>query len=120
MFEVTVFIAVSILVWFSWRLYQAKQYTKFIAWLNEDIKPKLLAVITEELTANRDEVFANNDAHIKATLYYYQQYSVRIFEAAVAREIISPSWFDNKQHKRHASHLLFVQAPFRLLKKTSE
>lgn len=114
MFEVIILLAVLFLLWLSWRLYQAKQYTKFIEWLNDGIKAQVIAHITQELKQSRDHVFENNEAHINATLYYYQQFSVRIFEAAVRREIISKAWFDNTQNKRHASHLLFVQSSFRL------
>lgn len=114
MIEIISAFAVFILLWMMWRLYQAKQYNKFIDWLNVDIKPLLLAKITEELEENRCAEFPNNECHLQAAKYFYQQYPVRIFEAAVAREIIKKEWFLSKQHKRHASHLLFIQSPYRI------
>ncbi|WOH37715.1 hypothetical protein RI844_00285 [Thalassotalea fonticola] len=114
MIEIIVFLAFAFLFWMMWRLYQAKQYNKFIDWLNAEIKPQLLAKIAQELEENRSADFPNNECHQKAAQYFYQQYPVRIFEAAVAREIITKDWFVNKQNKRHASHLLFIQSLYRI------
>ncbi|WNC69732.1 hypothetical protein RI845_06185 [Thalassotalea nanhaiensis] len=114
MTDIIVVLAISILVWMMWRLYQAKQYNKFIDWLNDEIKPQLLSKVAEELEENRSAELPNNECHQQAAYYFYQQYPVRIFEAAVAREIISQDWFLNKQNKRHASHLLFIQSAYRI------
>lgn len=114
MIEVLIFVAASILIWMTWRLYQAKQYNRFIDWLNGEIKTELIANIESELIANRCAKTPNQQEHIEAALWYYQQYPVRIFEAAIQREIIPGNWLDNKANKRHAAHLLFTQANFRL------
>ena len=114
MINIIVIFAFAFLIWLMWRLYQAKQYNKFIDWLNVDIQPKLLTQIAQELEDNRSVDFPNNEYHQQAAKYFYQQYPVRIFEAAVAREIINKDWFLNKQHKRHAAHLLFIQHPYRI------
>lgn len=114
MTDIIVALAFALLIWMMWRLYQAKQYNKFIDWLNIEIKPQLLTAIAEELEDNRCDDFPNNECHQQAAMYFYQQYPVRIFEAAVKREIISEDWFLSKKNKRHASHLLFIQATHRL------
>ncbi|WNC71107.1 hypothetical protein RGQ13_13360 [Thalassotalea psychrophila] len=114
MTDVIVVLAFALLIWMMWRLYQAKQYNKFIDWLNVEVKPQLLVKIAEELEENRSADLPNNECHQQAAIYFYQQYPVRIFEAAVAREIIDKSWFSNKKNKRHASHLLFIQSPYRI------
>lgn len=114
MTDVIVVLAFALLIWMMWRLYQAKQYNKFIDWLNVEIKPLLLVKIAEELEENRSADFPNNECHQQAAMYFYQQYPVRIFEAAVEREIISKDWFLNKHNKRHASHLLFIQSLYRI------
>lgn len=112
--EFIITIAIASLCWLVWRLYQAKQYNRFIDWLNADIKPKLLEQLQVELIENRSEVTPNTDAHIQATLYYYQQYPIRIFEGALHREIILPIWLEKKQNKRFISHLLALQNQHRI------
>lgn len=112
--EFIITIAIASLCWLLLRLYQAKQYNRFIDWLNTEIKPKLVAQLETELIEKRSTLTPNNDAHIEATLYYYQQYPIRIFEAAFQREIILPTWLDNKQNKRFTSHLFASQSQYRI------
>ncbi len=114
MIEIIIGLAAFILLWMMWRLYQAKQYNRFIDWLNVDISPKLAQVLIAEMEQNRSELFPNTEDHIHAALMYYRQYPVRIFEAAVAREVIEQGWLIDKPHKRWAAHLLFIQAAYRL------
>ncbi|MDN3653206.1 hypothetical protein QWY77_10630 [Thalassotalea ponticola] len=110
---VIIALAILILLWMAWRLYQAKRYNRFIDWLHSDVQPRLCEQLKRELIAHRSPEYQNTDTHIDATLRYYSQYPVRIFDAAVERQLIGPEWFENKQNKRHAQHLLFVQAGMR-------
>jgi hypothetical protein len=114
MIEFIALSALFCLAWMMWRLYQAKQYNRFVDWLNSEVRPQLVQCLNEEFEDNRNELFPNTPEHIQAALYYYQQYPVRIFEAAVAREIIPPVWLESKTNKRHAAHLLYVQGNVRI------
>lgn len=114
MIEFIAVLALCCLGWMMWRLYQAKQYNRFIDWLKSDISTQLVQCLNEEFIDNRSELFPNTPEHVQAALYFYQQYPVRIFEAAIAREIIPVTWLENKANKRHAAHLLFVQGNVRI------
>ena len=115
MTEIITFLAIALLFWMAYKLYQAKQYNAFIDWLNSDVKEQLLAQLKQEMQQGRSEIYPNKDCHIELALHYYKQYPVRIFEAAFARKIISEQWLNKASNKRHASHLLFIQGSHRLI-----
>lgn len=106
--------AIAILIFMMWRLYQAKQYNKFIDWLNGPIKDQVAAHLKDYLIAQRCELLPNNDTHIQAATLFYMQYPVRIFQQAVKLGIIDKQWFYIKKNKRFAAHLYAIQAPYKI------
>ncbi|TKB45113.1 hypothetical protein [Thalassotalea mangrovi] len=111
---VLVILALIIISFMVWRLIQARQYNRFVDWLNADIKPQLLDAIEQELIESRCDLTPNGDCHIQATRIFYGAYPIRIFEAALAREIIPVQWLNNRKHKRFAAHLLAAQGQYRV------
>ena len=93
--EFIVVIAVLILAWLIWQLFKAKQYTRFKALIETELKPKVIAKIIEDLNENRSELFPNNAIHEQAALYYWTQYKSRILKAALIHEIIDEEWLNS-------------------------
>lgn len=100
----------------AWKLWQAKRFNRFIDWLNNSIAPLLIDQLKQEFEQSRNEQYPNKPCHVELSIAFYKKYPVRIFEAAVEREIIEPDWFENNANKRFAAHLLFIQGQYRLQK----
>ncbi|TLU64159.1 hypothetical protein FE810_12700 [Thalassotalea litorea] len=111
---VLVSLAVILIGFMVWKLIQARQYNRFIDWLNQDIKPQLLSMIENELVESRCDLTPNNESHIQATKAFYSAYPIRILEAALAREIIPVEWLNARKHKRFASHMMAAQGQYRV------
>ena len=114
MAEVFAILGIAIIAFMLWQLYRAKQYNRFLKWLSSDIKPQLIENIREELEQTRSEQFPNTEAHVEATILFYSQYRIRIFQAAFEREIISREWLAVPANKRLVQHLMHKEASFRL------
>lgn len=114
MAEVFATIAFFIIAFMVWQLYRAKQYNRFLRWLLAEVKPKLIERLTLELEQGRCDKFPNTDAHIEATILFYTQYKVRIFQAAYERELIGEEWLAVPANKRLAQHLMHKEQNFRL------
>ncbi|WP_394177009.1 hypothetical protein [Thalassotalea litorea] len=111
---VLVSLGLAIIAFMVWKLIQARQYNGFIDWLNVEIKPQVLETIEQELIESRCKLTPNNETHIQATKAYYGAYPIRIFEAALAREIIPVEWLNARKHKRFASHMMAAQGQYRV------
>ena len=110
--EFIVLPALALLVWLAWQLYRAKQFTKFKARLNTEIKDKVIAAIEEDLIASRNDQFQNKQAHIDATIFYYTQYPIRILQAAIKYEIIDKQWLQATNNVRNSQHLMHIQKQY--------
>ncbi len=107
-------LALASLMWLIWQLIKAKRFTRFKQKINDDLKDKVVASIIEELTANRSEIFPNNECHQAATLFYWCQYKSRILHAALQREIITEQWLKDSGDLRNAQHLFHVERQYLL------
>jgi hypothetical protein len=112
MAEIIILLAGLSLLWLGYNLYRAKQYNKFLSWLDQEIKPQLIIKLKEELELSRNDLTPNNDCHIQATIHYWTSHKVRILEGALSREIIPASWLGNKLNYRMAQHLRHRQNQF--------
>ena len=63
--------ALSALLWLVWQLVRAKRFTRFKRTLDQDIKPKVVSHILDELEQTRSDLFPNNQVHQDATVYYW-------------------------------------------------
>ena len=109
---VLVVIALLSLTWLIWQLVKAKQYTRFKIRVEEELKPKVIAHIIEELEETRSDIFPNTNIHQQASLYYWTQYRGRILKAALEREIIDEKWLKDTGNMRNSQHLFHVEQQF--------
>lgn len=110
--EFIVVIALLSLAWLLWQLMKAKQFTRFKMRIEEELKPKVVAHIIEELEETRSEVFPNTNIHQQASLYYWTQYKARILKAALEREIINEQWLKDTGNMRNSQHLFHVEQQY--------
>ncbi|WDE01785.1 hypothetical protein SG35_006440 [Thalassomonas actiniarum] len=103
-------LALGALAWLIYQLLRAKKFTRFKQTLEQEIKPKVVQHIIDELNETRSELFPNNEAHQQATIYYWCQYKSRILQAALNREIIDESWLKQSGNWRNSQHLFHVEA----------
>ncbi|WP_281556344.1 hypothetical protein [Thalassomonas sp. RHCl1] len=103
-------IALGALAWLIYQLLRAKKFTRFKQTLEQEIKPKVVRHIINELNETRSELFPNNEAHQQATIYYWCQYKSRILQAALNREIIDENWLKQTGNWRNSQHLFHVEA----------
>ena len=101
--------AATLLLWLIWQLIQAKRFTRFKQRLEQEVKPKVMAAITQELEDTRSELYPNGDEHLEATLFFWGQYKVRILQAALQREIIDEKWLKDTGNWRNSQHLFFIE-----------
>ncbi|MGB0938292.1 MAG: hypothetical protein ACPGTQ_12595 [Colwellia sp.] len=111
--EIIAVLALSALVWLLWQLWQAKRFNRFKAYIEKELKPKVIERIIEELDETRSEVFPNNEVHQKATIFYWCQYKSRLLEAALKRDIITQDWLKETGNLRNAQHLFYIEKQFR-------
>ncbi len=107
--EVFIVIAVVILLWMSWQLYLAKQFSYFKSLIEQDINPQVIEHIKQALIDNRSEIFPNNDSHIQATIYYWCQYKARILSYALTHELITEQWLKETGNYRNCQHLFHIE-----------
>lgn len=110
LFVVLSVLGVSFLLWLIWQLLRAKQFTQFKLYLNQEIAPQLAEQLKQELIESRSEITPNNDEHIQATLFYWQQYPIRILQAALDRKILTSDELKNAGKFRFCQHLYHVQS----------
>lgn len=97
------------LAWLIWQLLRAKNFTRFKQTLEQEIKPKVIAHIIDELNETRSELFPNTQTHQEATIYFWCQYKSRILQAALEREIIDKQWLTATGNLRNSQHLFHVE-----------
>lgn len=107
--EIIVILAGCALLWLCWQLIRAKRFTKFKQRIEQELKPKVIENIINELNENRSELFPNTDTHQEATLYYWTQYKSRILQAALQREIIDETWLKETGNWRNCQHLFHIE-----------
>jgi hypothetical protein len=110
--QIIAIIALASLTWLIWQLIKAKRFTRFKQKIEDDLKEKVIASVTDELLENRSEAFPNNDCHKTATIFYWTQYKSRILHAALQREIISEQWLKDSGNLRNAQHLFFIERAY--------
>lgn len=105
-FQLFAFILLS---FFAWQLYRAKQFNQFKGYIQNELKPQLIAKIIAELNAERCEKFPNTQAHINASIYFWTLSSARILQAALEKELIDKDWLKATGNYRHCQHLFFIE-----------
>ncbi len=115
MSEVFILLGFAILLFMAWRLYQAKQYNKFIDWLNGPIKHQVGEQLKAQLIEKRCALTPNNDDHIKAASIFYLKYPIRIFQLAIQFGVIKEDWLAVKKHHRFAQHLNAIQSQYKII-----
>ena len=92
-----------------WQLWRAKQFTHFKAYINNELKRKVIDDIKQEMILTRSETLPNNDCHQQATIVYWTASIGRILQAALMREIITDQWLKAHGYYRHSRHLFFIE-----------
>ena len=110
---VTSVFAITFLAWILWSLYKAKRFNQFKLQLEKEIKPQVIAKLTEDLRASRSTKTPNNDAHINASIFYWSQYPVRILQAALNYKIIDQQWLHKTGNWRNSQHLFYVEKHYK-------
>jgi len=106
-------VALLSLIWLLWQLIRAKHFNRFKRYLHHSIKPQIITAIAQELTDSRSPLTPNSAAHIKASQYYWSQYSIRILQAALSRNIITEAWLKETGNWRNCQHLFFIEQQFK-------
>lgn len=88
---------------------RAKHFTQFKRQIIQELKPKVIANITEEMSQTRSEQLPNNSAHQEATIYYWSASAGKILQAALMREIIDEQWLKTTGNLRNSQHLFHVE-----------
>jgi uncharacterized BrkB/YihY/UPF0761 family membrane protein len=107
--EIIIVIAVIFLVWLIWQLMRAKHFTQFKRQIIQELKPKVIADIIEEMTQTRSEQFPNTLAHQEATINYWSVSAGRVLQAALMREIINEPWLKETGNLRNSQHLFHIE-----------
>ena len=102
--------ALALLIWMAWLLFKAKQFTRFKRMIESDLKPQVIEKLTSELEQNKSNKTPNNDAHIKATIFYWCEYTSRILQAALAYQVIDQQWLIETGNLRNCQHLFHIEA----------
>jgi hypothetical protein len=108
--EIIAVLAFSALAWLLWQLKKAKQFNQFKSFIEEELKPKVIASIIEELEETRSDIYPNNEVHEAATIFYWCQYKSRLLKAALQRDIITQEWLKESGNLRNAQHLFHVES----------
>ena len=107
--EIISIFAIAFLVWMVWQLYRAKQFTQFKRFVSNDLSNQVRLHIEEKLTAERSELYPNNEAHIKAAQFYWTKYPIRTLQYALNFQIITSEQLKKEGKYRHSQHLYHVQ-----------
>ena len=104
-----IILALSSLFWLTWQLIKARRFNRFKQLLEQEIKPKVIANILDELNEQRCELYPNNECHQAATIYFWSQYKARILQAALQRDIIDKQWLKGTGNLRNSQHLFHIE-----------
>ena len=107
--EIIALIAVLFLAWLIWQLRRAKHFTKFKRQIIQELKPKVIANIIEEMAETRSELHPNTTAHQAATISYWGASAGRVLQAALMREIINQQWLIETGNLRNSQHLFHIE-----------
>lgn len=110
--EIIASLALLSLGWLVWQLIKAKRFTRFKLQIENELKAKVVASVSEKLTQTRCEKFPNNACHQEASILYWTQYKSRILHAALEREIINKQWLVDTGNLKNAQHLFFIEREF--------
>jgi len=102
-------IAVLFLAWLIWQLMRAKHFTQFKRQIEQELKPKVIASIIEEMAATRSDLLPNTLAHQEATIRYWSASAARVLQAALMREIIDEQWLKSTGNLRNSQHLFHIE-----------
>ena len=87
---------------------RAKHFTQFKRQIIQELKPKVIANIIEEMSETRSELRPNTPAHQEATIYYWSASAGKILQAALMREIIDQQWLITTGNLRNSQHLFHI------------
>ena len=88
---------------------RAKHFTQFKRQIIQELKPKVIANIIEEMSHTRTEQLPNTPAHQEATIHYWSTSAGKILQAALMREIIDEQWLKTTGNLRNSQHLFHVE-----------
>ena len=88
---------------------RAKHFTQFKRQIMQELKPKVIADIVDEMAQTRSEQLPNTLAHQEATISYWAASAGRILQAALMRDIINEQWLKETGNLRNSQHLFHVE-----------
>ncbi|MGB1263157.1 MAG: hypothetical protein ACPG52_09625 [Cognaticolwellia sp.] len=107
--EIIVVIALGFLAWLIWQLMRAKHFTQFKRDIMQELKPKVISHIVDEMEQTRSEQLPNTQAHQEATITYWSASSARVLQAALVREIVDQQWLKETGNVRNSQHLFHIE-----------
>lgn len=107
--EIIVVIAAIFLMWLIWQLMRAKHFTRFKRQIMQELKPKVIANIIDEMAETRSDKLPNTSVHQEATISYWSASAGRILQAALMREIITEQWLKDSGNLRNSQHLFHIE-----------
>lgn len=105
-------LAALLLLWLVWQLIQAKKFTRFKLLIKNELKPKVIEAILNELEETRSDAFPNTPIHQQATIAYWTQYKGRILYAALQYDIIDKKWLKDTGNLRNSQHLFHIEQQY--------
>jgi len=88
---------------------RAKHFTRFKRQIMQELKPKVIANIIDEMTQTRSAQLPNTPAHQAATISYWSASAGRVLQAALRREIINEQWLKETGNLRNSQHLFHIE-----------
>ncbi|WP_241238864.1 hypothetical protein [Colwellia sp. Arc7-635] len=107
--EIIVVIAILFLAWLIWQLMRAKHFTQFKRQIVQELKPKVIESIIDEMLQTRSAQLPNSSTHQEATISYWSASAGRILQAALMREIVDEQWLKETGNLRNSQHLFHVE-----------
>ena len=89
---------------------RAKHFTQFKRQIIQELKPKVITSIIDEMTQTRSDQFPNTSAHQEATISYWSASAGRVLQAALMREIIDEQWLKETGNLRNSQHLFHIES----------
>lgn len=102
-------LAIIFLAWLVWQLMRAKHFTQFKRRITQELKPKVIEAIINDMVETRSEQMPNTTAHQEATIIYWTASTGRVLQAALMREIIDEKWLKSTGNFRNCQHLFHIE-----------
>ena len=88
---------------------RAKHFSQFNQQIKQELTPKVIDSIIEEMAQTRCDKFPNTQVHQEATIAYWSASTARVLQAALMRDIIDEQWLKDTGNLRNSQHLFHIE-----------